>query len=138
MASNGCCTFFDPASEIQHERRGPRGVVDSKIVKNGRIQLAIELKKPERDTPLISSFIQAHRYAFSFNYFKNGTIVHPLGILTDGNVAIVFDGSLKRELAKAGSETIDLTNEIGYQKIYKYLEKYISGAQITSSTKRCL
>ncbi|MBL7664843.1 MAG: N-6 DNA methylase [Bacteriovoracaceae bacterium] len=119
--------YFNPAGEIQHERRGPKGVIDVKILKNGRCKLAIELKKPNRGELLENAFQQAHRYAFSFNYYKDGEIVYPLGILTDGDEAIIFDSSLDTTLSFNSKEVLNLKKEDDFLKFKKILERVRNG-----------
>lgn len=112
--------------EIQHERRGPKGIVDVKLVKNGRCQVAVELKSPDV-TNLDAHFLQAHQYAFSFNYYRDGKVVHPLGILTNGKKAFVFDGSLTKAQAFASKEVLDLETEDGFAALQLIFSKIASG-----------
>jgi len=115
--------YFDVGlSEIQHERRGPGGIIDIRIMKESRCQIAVELKSPEKTEELSKSFLQAHRYAFSFNYYKNGRIVYPLGILTNGKKAIIFDGSLERPLSELSKHTINLETEDGFHQLISIFE----------------
>ncbi len=128
--------YFDlTIGELQHERRGPKGIVDVRIMKKGRCQLAIELKRPGQEEPLENAFQQAHRYAFSFNFYKDGRIVYPLGILTNGKKAIIFDGSIEYPMAKAGKIVFDLTDEGGFSKFTKILDK-VSNGEFAHSLQR--
>lgn len=120
--------YFDVAAgEIQHERRGPKGIIDVKLVKNGRCQIAVELKSPDV-TDLDSHFLQAHQYAFSFNYYRDGKVVHPLGILTNGKKAVVFDGSLPKAQALASKEVINLETSEGFEAFCKILARIHEGS----------
>lgn len=119
--------YFNVAQgEIQHERRGPKGIIDVKLVKSGRCQIAVELKSPDV-TDLDSHFLQAHQYAFSFNYYRDGRVVHPLGILTNGKKAIIFDGSLTKAQAFASKEVLNLETEDGFKALQLIFSKISSG-----------
>lgn len=120
--------YFDLAKgEIQHERRGPKGIIDAKLVKGNRCRIAVELKSPEIEGLLESHFLQAHQYAFSFNFFKDGMVVHPLGILTNGKKAIVFDGSISKTPSEASKEVLDLSRPEDYEKLCSIFQRVANG-----------
>lgn len=111
--------YFDISKEeVQHERRGPKGIIDVKLLKGGRCQIAVELKSPEIEN-LDQHFLQAHQYAFSFNYYRDGKVVHPLGLLTNGKTVIIFDGSLPKGPAYASKEVLDLTKSEDFKKFLR-------------------
>jgi len=56
-------------------------------------------------------FLQVHRYAYSQNYWRDRAIYPVLGILTNGNTAILFDGSRKRNDSWNHRTELDLQND---------------------------
>jgi len=83
-------------------------------------------------------FQQAHRYAYSQNYWRNGKLVPPLGILTNGYTAIIFDGGMTCNKSFKTKEFIDLTNTLGLKKfhnIFKNLSEGKLGHRLHSEPK---
>lgn len=117
--------FFDVTlHEIHHQKRNPKGIQDIAIYKEGRCRIAIELKKPKLSKPLIDSFQQAWRYPQAFLNPRKGLTVYPLGILTNGKEAILFDpGYDDYEIAQSKSILLDLIQEDGYNRFIDILDK---------------
>jgi hypothetical protein len=72
-------------------------------------------------------FLQAHRYAFSQNFWRDRVICPVLGVLTNGSRAILFDGSLKRKESWNYRYEIDLSTESGHREFAEIFARLASG-----------
>jgi hypothetical protein len=74
-------------------------------------------------------FLQAHRYAYSQNFWRNREIFPVLGILTNGYQAIIFDGSRKRQESWNHRDTIDISNLVGINRFSNIFKNLSEGNQ---------
>lgn len=109
--STGLGTF---RTERRVNGKGGLARQDFTLFVNSRPLIHVELKRPsvrlEREHLSEDHFLQAHRYAVSHYVCKNDEYVTPMGVLTNGKLAYLFDGSIERpEKALQRSLLLDLT-----------------------------
>lgn len=108
------------------EKKNQHGRKDLSLSFEGRERCIIEFKKPSL-TDLRSCFEQAHRYGYSSNYWRDGSLIPVLGVLTNGLTAIVFDGSAPLNESLRTAEDFAISNEVGLQKFIKIFKKISQG-----------
>lgn len=116
----------DGILERRWELKNQNGRKDLSLIRNGREVCTIELKSPKNRDSLINHFRQSHRYAFSQNYWRNKVLVPVLGILTDGNEAIIFDGYQSYRDSLQSCDKWRLTSE-NTEKLINLITKLAKG-----------
>lgn len=118
----------DPSQKLTErwEKKNQNGRKDLSLSFGERERCIVEFKRPSVHD-LRQHLVQAHRYGHSSNYWRNGSLVPILGVLTNGYEAIVFDCSCSFNESAKTAVTFSLTTEMGLARFEKIFRKLAAG-----------
>ena len=132
LKSNWFVRLMDVADENNVIRKeweplNQRGRKDVSLIIENRERCIVELKSPTLEDDLSNHFEQIYRYVFPSNYWRDGFSVPPLGILTNGKEAIVFDGSIENMADALQDADKFILDVAGTEKLIKIINNIANG-----------
>jgi len=112
--------------DAQYERNVIDGRCDIRLLKDGQPIAVIELKSPTKvkSESLKDHFLQVYKYAHSQYIWRKGVLKPILGFLSNGDVVIVFDGSLEYSEAFNSAVTLNVNeSDFAYQRFIKSIKQ---------------